>query len=97
MIRTVLVDDEPPARRKLRHLLTAERDFTIAGEAGTGAEAVDLLSRLQPDLVFLDIQLPDCTGFDVVGSLESRDHPCIVFVTAHEDFALRAFEIHAID
>lgn len=97
MIRTVLVDDEPPARRRLRHLLAAEPDFTIAGEAGTGAEAVDMLNRLQPDLVFLDIHLPDCTGFDVAESIEPRDHLGIVFVTAHEEFALKAFEIHAID
>lgn len=97
MIRTVLVDDEPPARRRLRHLLALEPDFAIAGEAGTGAEAVEVLNRLQPDLVFLDIQLPDCTGFDVVDSIEPREHLCIVFVTAHEEFALRAFEIHAVD
>lgn len=97
MIRTVLVDDEPPARRKLHHLLAAEPDFTIAGEAATGAEAVDLLNRVHPDLVFLDIQLPDCTGFDVVESIEPRDHLAIVFVTAHEEFALKAFEIHAVD
>lgn len=97
MIRTVLVDDEPPARRKLRHLLASEPDFTITGEAGTGAEAVEMLNRLRPDLIFLDIQLPDCTGFDVVESLDPPDHSCIVFVTAHEEFALKAFEIHAID
>jgi two-component system LytT family response regulator len=97
VIRAVLVDDEPPARRRLRHLLAPEPDVTIAGEAGTGAEAVETLNRLQPDLVFLDIQLPDCTGFDVVDSIEPREHLCIVFVTAHEEFALRAFEVHAID
>ncbi len=97
MIRVVLVDDEPPARRKLRHLLASENDFSVVAEAGSGAEAVEILNRLQPDLVFLDIQLPDCTGFDVVDALESRDHLHIVFVTAHDDFALKAFEVHAID
>ncbi|MFZ0590480.1 MAG: response regulator, partial [Bryobacteraceae bacterium] len=97
MIRAVLVDDEPPARRKLRHLLSSETDIEIAGEAGSGAEAVDLLNRLQPDLAFIDIQLPDCTGFDVVESLESRDRLHLVFVTAHDDFALKAFDVHAID
>jgi two-component system LytT family response regulator len=97
VIHTVLVDDEPPARRKLRQLLSAEPDFAITGEAANGAEAVEVLNRLRPDLVFLDIQLPDCTGFDVVESLESNEHPCIVFITAHEEFALKAFEIHAID
>lgn len=97
MIRAFLVDDEPPARRKLRHLLSSEKDFTVVGEAGSGAEAVEALSRLQPDVAFLDIQLPDSTGFDVVESLESRDHLHIVFVTAYDDFALKAFEVHAID
>ncbi len=97
MIRTVLVDDEPPARRKLLHLLSSEPDFAVVGEAGSGAEAVELLNRLQPDLAFLDVQLPDCTGFDVVEALESRDRLHIVFVTAHDDFALKAFDVHALD
>jgi two-component system LytT family response regulator len=97
MISTILVDDEPPARRKLRHLLSTESDFMVIGEAGSGAEAVEVLNRLHPDLVFLDIQLPDCTGFDVVESLETREHQHIVFVTAYDDFALKAFEVHAID
>ena len=98
MIRTVLIDDEPPARRKLRHLLADEADVSVIGEAGSGAQAVELLNREQPDLVFLDIQLPDCTGFDVVESLAASRHAMqLVFVTAHDDFALRAFEVHAID
>ncbi len=97
MIRVVLVDDEPPARRKLRHLLSAEEDFVVAGEAASGAEAVEVLNRLQPDLVFLDIQLPDCTGFDVLEALDRRDRFAVVFVTAHDDLALKAFEVHALD
>jgi two-component system, LytTR family, response regulator len=96
MIRVVLVDDEPPACRKLRHLLSSETDFGVVGEAMSGADAVDTINRLQPDLVFLDIQLPDCSGFDVVESLESRQVQ-IIFVTAYDDFALRAFEVHALD
>jgi two-component system LytT family response regulator len=91
------VDDEPPARRKLRHLLSSEADFTVIGEAGSGGEAVEVLNRLRPDAVFLDIQLPDSTGFDVVAALEERDHVQIVFVTAYDDFALKAFEVHAVD
>jgi two-component system, LytTR family, response regulator len=96
MIRVVLVDDEPPACRKLRHLLAHEADFAIAGQASSGAEAVETINRLQPDLVFLDIQLPDSSGFDVIESLE---HPRmqVIFVTAYDDFALRAFEVHALD
>jgi two-component system LytT family response regulator len=97
MIRVVLVDDEPPARRKLRHLLSSEADFTVVGEAGSGGEAVEVLNQLQPDAVFLDIQLPDSTGFDVVAALETRDRLQIVFVTAYDDFALKAFEVHAVD
>ncbi len=97
MIRAVLVDDEPPARRKLRHLLSSEPDIEIAGEAGSGAQAVEVLNRVRPDLALLDIQLPDCSGFDVVHSLASREDLHLVFVTAHDSFALKAFDAHAID
>ena len=97
MIRAVLVDDEPPARRKLRHLLTLEKDISIAGEAASGAEAVELLNRVQPDLAFLDIQLPDCTGFDVLEALVNREAMHFVFVTAHDDYALKAFDVSAVD
>lgn len=97
MIRVVLVDDEPPARRKLRHLLAPEPDFSIVGEASSGASTVDLLNRFKPELVFLDIGLPDCTGFDVLESLQDRDNLHVIFVTAYDDFALRAFEVHAMD
>ncbi len=97
MMRAVLVDDEPPARRKLLHMLTTETDISVIGQASSGAEAVELINRLRPDLAFLDIQLPDCTGFDVIESLDSRDHLHIIFVTAHDDFALKAFEVHAVD
>ncbi|MDQ2844153.1 MAG: LytTR family DNA-binding domain-containing protein [Acidobacteriota bacterium] len=97
MIRTVLVDDEPPARRKLHHLLQSEPDFAIVAEAACAAEAIDVLNRHRPDLVFLDIGLPDASGFDVVEGLENRQDLQIVFVTAYDDFALRAFEVHALD
>jgi two-component system LytT family response regulator len=97
MIRVLLVDDEPPARRKLRHLLSAETDFIIAGEASSAAEAVEALNREQPDVVFLDIQLPDATGFDVLAAIEQREALHVSFVTAYDDFALKAFEVHAVD
>ncbi|MBV8812381.1 MAG: response regulator transcription factor [Acidobacteriaceae bacterium] len=97
MIRVAIVDDEPPARRKLHRLLANEPDFSIVGEATSGAEAVCLLNRLQPDLVFLDIGLPDCTGFEVVETVEQRDRLQIIFVTAFDEFALKAFEHHALD
>ncbi len=97
MIRTVLVDDEPPARRKLHRFLRSEPDFEVIGEAESAAEATALLNRSRPDLVFLDIGLPDATGFDVVESLENRSSLNIVFVTAYDDFALKAFDVHALD
>jgi two-component system LytT family response regulator len=96
-MRAVVVDDEPPARRKLLHLLTNEADFTAAGEAGSAREALEVLSRTRPDVVFLDIQLPDASGFDVISALEPAACPHVVFVTAYDDFALKAFEVHAID
>lgn len=97
MIRAVLVDDEPPARRKIHHLLKSEADIRVIGEAGSGAEAVNVLNQLRPDLVFLDIQLPDCSGFDVIDALDSRSGLHVIFVTAHDHFALKAFEVHAVD
>ena len=97
MIRTVLVDDEPPARRKLKHLLAAEPAFTVVGEAESAADAIDLLDRAHPDLVFLDIGLPDASGFDVVEGLADRVDLQIVFLTALDEFAVRAFEVHALD
>jgi two-component system LytT family response regulator len=97
VIRAILIDDEPPARRKLQHMLKGEADIAIVGEASCGADAVESLNSLQPDLAFLDIQLPDCSGFDVIESLDTRDRLHIVFVTAHDDFALKAFEVHALD
>lgn len=97
MIRAVVVDDEPPARRKLKHLLAEENDITIAGEAGSGAEAIEVLRNVRPDVAFLDVQLPDCTGFDVAAELPEEFRPQIIFVTAHDQFALQAFEVHAVD
>jgi two-component system LytT family response regulator len=97
MIRTVLVDDEPPARRRLHRFLRSEPDFEVIGEAQSAAEAIDLLNRSRPDLVFLDIGLPDATGFDVVQSVENSSLLNVVFVTAYDDFALKAFDVHALD
>jgi two-component system, LytTR family, response regulator len=97
MIRAAIVDDEPPARRKLRRLLGEDPGFEVVGEAGTGAEAVTLLHDARPHLVFLDIQLPDCSGFEVLESLESRGSLQVIFVTAFDDFAMKAFEVYALD
>src|SRR5580700_11043550 len=95
-IRTVLVDDERPARRKMLRILSAAPDFEVVGEAGDGAEAIQVIARLRPDVVFLDVQMPKLDGFQVAAAL-SPPLPEIVFVTAHDQFALKAFEVHALD
>jgi two-component system LytT family response regulator len=95
-LRVVIVDDEPPARRKLRMFLDRNPDVRIAGEADDGAEAMNIINREKPDLVFLDIQMPEASGFDVIASLESP-LPWIVFVTAYDEHAIRAFDVGALD
>jgi len=97
VIRTVLVDDEPLAREGLRVRLGREEDVEIVGEADDGPSAVDAILRLRPDLVFLDVQIPGFDGFDVVSRTASSYLPTIVFVTAYDRYALRAFEVHALD
>ncbi|HEY7182436.1 MAG TPA: LytTR family DNA-binding domain-containing protein, partial [Blastocatellia bacterium] len=96
-IRVVIVDDENPARRKVGRFLTGEKDFEIAGEAGTGPEAVRLIEAQRPDLVFLDVQMPGLDGFGVIESLKIRPLPQVIFITAYDHFALKAFEVHALD
>jgi two-component system LytT family response regulator len=96
-IRVVIVDDENPARRKVSRFLAAEEDFEIAGEAGTGLEAVRLIESQRPDLVFLDVQMPGLDGFGVIESLNIRPLPQVIFITAYDHFALKAFEVHALD
>jgi two-component system LytT family response regulator len=95
-IRTLLVDDERPARRKMQRFLDATPDFEVIGEAGDGAEAIAAVARLRPDVVFLDVQMPKVDGFAVAAAL-TPPLPEIVFVTAHDQFALKAFEVHALD
>jgi len=95
-IRVVLVDDERPARRKMMRFLESQTDIDVVGEAGDGAEAVQMIGRLRPDVVFLDVQMPKLDGFGVAAAL-TPPLPEIVFVTAHDRFALKAFEVHALD
>ncbi len=97
IIRAVLVDDEPLALRKLRRLVSGEPEVEIVAECGDGRTAVEAIRRYAPDLVFLDIQIPELDGFEVVQSLTSDRLPVIVFVTAYDEHALRAFEVHALD
>ena len=95
-IRTIVVDDEPLARTNLSVLLRCHSEIEIVGECGSGREALRMIRSAKPDLLFLDVQMPECDGFDVVGML-GNDAPCIIFVTAHDSYALRAFEIGALD
>ena len=96
-LRTLIVEDEPHARHYLRELLDGEREVAIVGEASSGAEGVDLIRKISPDLVFLDIQMPDLSGFDVIAKVGVEKMPAFVFVTAYNEFAVRAFEVEAVD
>lgn len=96
-IRTLIVDDEPTARRGMRLLLGTQPDIVVAGEAGHPSEAVELITRLKPDLVLLDVQMPQGDGFDVIERVGVMEMPSVIFVTAYDDYALRAFEVNAID
>jgi len=96
VIRALIVDDEPLARDYLRQILDGERDVSIVGECANGLEAVDTIESARPDLVFLDIQMPELTGFEVLEQLGPR-LPAIVFVTAFDAYAIKAFEVHALD
>jgi two-component system LytT family response regulator len=95
-IRTLLADDEPLARERLRTLIAAESDLELVAECRDGADAVEAIERLEPDLLFLDIQMPELDGFDVLQAL-STSVPATVFVTAYDAYALRAFEVAAVD
>jgi two-component system LytT family response regulator len=97
MIRTLIVDDEPLARRHVAALLRAQSDFEVVGEAAHGASAIAQIQAAKPDVVFLDVQMPEVTGFDVVEAIGVEAMPITVFVTAHDAFAVRAFEVQAID
>jgi two-component system LytT family response regulator len=95
MIRTIIVDDESPARDLVREFLSADDDFEIAAECVNGFEAVKAVGQHDPDLLLLDIQMPKLDGFEVLALLDRS--PVVVFVTAHDAYALRAFEVHALD
>ncbi len=96
-IKTLIVDDEPLARQNLRVLLRGDPEIEIAGECGSGQEAVKVIRATSPDLVFLDIQMPEMNGFQVLERIDPERIPAIVFVTAFDKYALRAFEVHALD
>ena len=96
-VRTLVVDDEAPARRRIRRLLAEEEGVAVVGECGDGESAVAMIAAERPDLVFLDVQMPERDGFDVVTAILPASLPAILFVTAYDRYALRAFEVHAVD
>jgi len=96
-LRVLIVDDEPLARRKLRRLLNNENDIEILGESSDGAQAIAAITQKQPDLVFLDVQMPELDGLAVVQAVGPQGMPLVVFVTAHDRYAVKAFEVNALD
>lgn len=96
-LRVIVVDDEPLARRRIRALLAEDPEVEVVGEYGDGLEAVAGITGLRPDLVFLDVQMPELDGFGVLQALRTTEVPAVVFVTAFEEYALKAFAVHALD
>src|SRR3970040_2275315 len=96
-IRPLVVDDEPIARERVLSLLQQEDDVEVVGECGDGAQAVAAIQHHVPDLVFLDVQMPGVDGFGVIEAIGAEKMPTVIFVTAYDEYALRAFEVHALD
>jgi two-component system LytT family response regulator len=96
-IKAIVVDDEPPARRNLRALLAGIPDIELVKECGNGRDAVSSIREFQPELVFLDVQMPEMNGFEVLEQLTDQPMPVIIFVTAYDQYALKAFEVSALD
>lgn len=96
-IRTLIVDDEPLARERLRSFLKSEPTVEVIGECGSGTEAIAAIRRDAPDLVFLDMQMPGCNGLQVLAEFPAEKRPAVIFATAHEEFAVDAFDVAAVD
>ena len=96
-LRTLLADDEPLARERLRAMLTKDATLEIIGECGNGPDAIAAIRRDRPDVVFLDVQMPGCDGLQVVSELDAKERPVVIFVTAHDKFAVEAFTVQAVD
>ncbi len=97
MIKTIVVDDEPLARRRILRLLKAEPDVEIVAECSDGREAIDAIKQHHPDLVFLYVQMPELDGLGVLQAFEAEQLPLVIFTTAYDQYAVRAFEVHAVD
>ena len=96
-VKTIIVDDEPHAREGIRIRLHEFLGIEIIGESASGTDAVDMISELQPDLLFLDIQMPEMNGFEVLKNISVEPKPQVIFVTAYDKYAIKAFEYHALD
>src|SRR5271165_5621616 len=96
-IRVLLSDDESLARERLRSLLQEEPDLEVVAECGDGKTAISLIKQEKPDLVFLDVQMPEVDGFGVIAALQDEHVPLTIFVTAYDKYAMKAFEVHALD
>jgi len=96
-IRVVTVDDEPLARERVSTLVRETDGLALVGEGNNGIEALDLITRLEPDLIFIDVEMPELSGFGVIAALEAARVPAVVFITAFERYALQAFEVGAVD
>jgi two-component system LytT family response regulator len=96
-IRVVIADDEPLARERVREFLTGETDLEIVAECGNGEETVAAVEQHNPDLLFLDVQMPRLNGFEVLEALKAGPMPAVIFTTAHDEHAIRAFEVNALD
>jgi two-component system LytT family response regulator len=96
-VRVLVVDDEPLARRGVTRRLSAHTDMQVIGEAGDGEAALSAILDTTPDLVFMDVQMPGMGGLEALGLLSPRERPMTIFLTAYDQFALRAFEVHALD
>lgn len=97
MIKTLIIDDESPARQRIRQLLTPHRNVDVLQECHNGRDAVRAITNLEPDLIFLDINMKDMSGFEVLEHVESKKMPLIIFVTAYDQYALKAFDYFAFD
>jgi len=97
LIRTLIVDDEPLARQRIALLLKAEPDIQVLGECASGAEALAVIERDLPDLLFLDVQMPEMDGFELLAEIAPAQLPTVIFVTAFDQHALKAFEVQALD
>lgn len=96
-IRAIIVDDEPLGRTVIREMLRRDQDFAVVGECANGHEAIAVIKAERPDLIFLDVQMPEVDGFEVLSALDAGHLPMVIFVTAYDQYAVGAFEVHAVD